>query len=150
MNSDYENELEAQIDRELKTLPPLRAPTSLMPRVMTEIAKGAMVPWHRRSWQTWPVALRVVSMVALATIFSGICFAGWELAHAAVTQEIGGWFAGLSVVWRTASVLADAAELAIRHLGKGFIIACLAAAILGYAAFLALGTAYVKLAFARR
>jgi len=154
MNSDYENELEARIDRELKALPPMQAPALLAPRVMAVIAGRATVPWHRRAWQTWPFAGRAVSLAVLMAAFGGLCLAGWELTHGAsfamVTQRAGGWFSELSVVWRTVSVLGDAVRLAVAQIGSGFIIAGLVVAALGYAAVLALGTACARLAFARR
>jgi hypothetical protein len=154
MNSDYENELQARIDRELKALPPLQAPASLVPRVMAAITGCATVPWHRRAWQTWPAAWRVVSLAILVAAFGGLCLVGWELTHGAtfamVTQRVGGWLSVFSVVWRTVSVLGDAARLAVTQIGTGFIIAGLAVAAIGYAAVLALGTACARLAYARR
>ena len=41
MNSDYERNLEAQIDRELRALPDLRAPAALHSRVMAAIERKA-------------------------------------------------------------------------------------------------------------
>ena len=154
MNSDFEKELEARIDRELKALPPLHAPALLVPRVMAAITGRAPAPWYRRAWQTWPVVWRAVSLAVLVAAFGGLCFAGWELTHGAsfamVTQRVGGWLSAFSVVWRTVSVLGDAARLAVTQIGSGFIIAGLVVAALGYAAVLALGTACARLAFARR
>ena len=154
MNSDYKNELEARIDHELKTLRPLHAPGSLAPRVMAEIERRAAVPWYRRAWQSWPVALQAASMVVLLLGFAILCFAGWELNHgascAAVMREVGGWFAGLNMVWKTAAVLGEAGRLAVGQLGTGFIVAAVAAVALAYATMLALGTACARLALARR
>ena len=83
MNANHDNELEAQIDRELKSLPLLAAPPTLAPRVMTLVASRAVAPWYRRAWQAWPVALQAASLVVLLAMFGGLCLAGWQASHAA-------------------------------------------------------------------
>ena len=55
MNPNHETELEALVDRELKSLPPLAAPPSLAPRILAALAARAAVPWYRRAWQEWPI-----------------------------------------------------------------------------------------------
>ena len=44
MNSEYDKQLEREIDRELRGLPQLAAPTALISRVMREIAIRARLP----------------------------------------------------------------------------------------------------------
>ena len=154
MNLHEEKRLEVAIDRELKALPNLRAPGTLASRVMSAIENGAVLPWYRRAWQTWPVTLRAASLVALLAMFGGLCFAGWELSQAAslvsATQKVGGWFAGLNFAWSAISAVGNALVLVIKSLGTGFIIACTVTALLAYAVSLALGTVFVRLAWARR
>jgi ABC-type nitrate/sulfonate/bicarbonate transport system permease component len=154
MNSEYEKRLEAEIDRQLKALPELAAPSGLMSQVMARIEQRAVQPWYRRSWQTWPVTLQGFSLVALLALFGGICFGGWELARAAsfssAAETLRGWLSGLSLIWNVATTLANAAALALKQLGTGFLIGCLLALALGYAACVGLGTVYVRLAMARR
>jgi len=72
MNSDYEKRLEAEIDRELKALPELRAPTTLLVRVRSAVAQRAAVPWYRQSWQMWPMIWRVTAMAVLLASFGGL------------------------------------------------------------------------------
>jgi hypothetical protein len=154
MNPDYDKQLEVEISRELKALPELAAPAALVDRVMAAIEQRATVPWYRRSWQTWPAALQTASLVVLLALFGGLCLAGWELSQAEaatrVVHRVGEWFSGLSVIGNTLNVLANAAALAVKKLGTGFIIACLVLAGLGYALCVGLGTVYYQLAFARR
>ena len=57
MDSSYEKRLEQEIDRELKGLRELRAPEALVGRVLRAIAQPVCLPWYRRSWQTWPMAI---------------------------------------------------------------------------------------------
>jgi hypothetical protein len=152
MNSDYDTRLEAEISRELKDLPPLRAPDSLVPRVLAALERRSVAPSYRRSWQMWPASLQWASLLVLLILFGGLCFAGWKLSQMeAVTvsmQRVGNWFSGFSAIGGTLSVLWSSAVLILKHLGAGFMIACLTALGLGYAVCLGLGTIYVRIALA--
>ena len=48
-------ELQQRIDRELKSLPGLRAPETLLPRVLAAVRHWADRPWYARAWFTWPM-----------------------------------------------------------------------------------------------
>jgi uncharacterized membrane protein len=154
MNPDYDKQLEAAISRELKALPELAAPDTLANRVMAALEQRARVPWYRRSWQTWPVALQAAALVVLLALFGGLCLGGWQLSQAEATtlalHRVGGWFSGLNVIGNTFHVLVNAVLLAVKKLGTGFIVACLVAAGIGYAMCVGLGTVYFRLAFAKR
>jgi hypothetical protein len=150
----YEKQLEAAIDRELKAMPPLVAPATLISRVLTGIENTASLPWYRQSWPMWPVALRAVSFLILLGAFGALCFVGWEASQTpsvlAAMHTVADWFSGLSTIWNTLNTLGGALVAVAQHLGNGFIIGCLAAAALGYGLCLSLGTFYVRLAFGRR
>jgi hypothetical protein len=154
MNSEHERELELEIDRELKALPELPAPGTLVRRVMLELERRRSLRWYTQPWQNWPLTLRVAALVLLSTMFGGLCFASWQLTRAAgvsaAMQEVGGLFSGLTTVWNLINVLLGAVVLVVKHLGTGFMIGCALVAGLGYALCVGLGTAYVRLAFARR
>ena len=154
MKPEYEKELEAEIDRELKGLPELPAPDTLASRVMLAIESRAKVAWYRQPWQMWPAALRMGSLVLLLALFGGLCFAGWRLAQGeafiGATREFGRWLSGVSALENTLNVLLGAVVLAVKQLGTGFIVAALAALAIGYAICLGLGTVCVRIAFARR
>jgi ABC-type amino acid transport system permease subunit len=154
MNSNNDQQLESAISRELKSLPELATPASLANRMLAAIELRRNVPWYRRSWATWPVALQVASLAAMLVLFGGLCFAGWELSHAqAVSQaahHVGQWFSGLNTIGNLLNILAGSLALVVKKLGTAFIVACLVAAGLGYAIFLGLGTVYFRLAFAKR
>jgi len=154
MNAEYDKNLEAQIDRELKLLPALTAPPALAPSVMAVIAANAAVPRYRRAWPTWPLALQVVSMFVLLAVFAGVCLGSWQLVHApavvSAASEVGGWLSSLNAVWKAAGVLVNAGVLAFKSLGAWVMVGCLIALLFGYATCVGLGTIYVRLAFARR
>lgn len=154
MNPEYEKRLEAAIDRELKGLPELAAPSALQQRVMTAIRQGAAAPWYRRSWQYWPASLQWGSLAFLLTSFGALIFAGWDLSRAAdvaaIRAEFGGFFTGVSAVWSILHALLAAVVLVAKHLGTWFMVGCGLALALGYAIAVGLGTACVRLAYARR
>jgi len=154
MNPDYDKRLEAEISRELKALPELAAPVALVNRVMAALEQRATVPWYRRSWQTWPVAMQAASLVVLLALFGGLCLGGWQLSQTGTAtlalHRVGEWFSGLSMIGNTFNVLVSAAVLVVKKLGTGVIATCLVAAGIGYAMCVGLGTVYFRLAFAKR
>jgi len=154
VNQEYEKRLEAEIDRALKGLREMPAPRLLVSQVMAALEQRARLPWYRQPWQMWPLPLRVVSLLILLAVFGGLCFAGWKLPHtaafAAAIHRIGGWFSGVTTLWNALNVLMGALVVTVKHLGTGFMIACLAALAFGYAMCVGLGTVYVRLGLARR
>jgi hypothetical protein len=121
---------------------------------MARIEQRAVVPWYRRAWPTWPLALQAVSMLVLLTAFAGLCFGSWQLVHAPVvasaTSGASGWFRMLSGALGTLGVLVNALVLAVKSLGSLVLFGIMMALLLGYAVCVGFGTMYVRLAFARR
>ncbi|MCX6909481.1 MAG: hypothetical protein NTY01_15765 [Verrucomicrobia bacterium] len=87
-----EQDLEKLMERELRSLPPPRAPETLAPRVMAAITARATLPWHQRTWFEWPLGWQVAS-AALTVAFLAMLMmlAPWRaLAGAkAVVQLVG-------------------------------------------------------------
>lgn len=154
MNPEYEKQLEAAIDRELKRLGDLPAPPTLASRILGAIEQRAAQPWYRGAWQTWPVPMQVVSLAAMVVIFGGISFGVVELFQAASAtssaHQVGGWLASIVAVFKSVTVLGEALVLATRHFGMAVLIGCVAGIVLAYAACFGLGAAWVRLAMARR
>jgi uncharacterized BrkB/YihY/UPF0761 family membrane protein len=154
MKPEFDKQLEAEIDRELKSLPELPAPPTLATRVMSAIERRANRAWYRQPWQEWPAALRMVSLVILLALFGGLCVAGCRLAQGeafiATTHQLGRCLSGLGTLGNAAGVLLGAVVLAVKQLGTAIIVAALAAVAVGYAICLGLGTVCVRLAFAHR
>jgi len=153
MNSDYNQRLETEIDRELKKLPELTAPATLTARVMAQIEKRSVLPWYRQAWPAWPKPARVLALGAMLALFGGICFASWRLYHGPeaglAVQTMAGWFSGLAVIWNALGVVAGAAILTLKKLGNVFLIVCLAIVAFNYFACVGLGTVAVRFALAR-
>jgi len=154
MSLEYERKLEAEIDRELKSLPDVAAPSTLVARVMAAIELRAALPWFRRAWHTWPGSLQGLFLVTMLALFGGICFGGWEASHTATfglaVHKVGDWFSSFGAIYTTLNALAGAIVALIKQVNSVVLVAFLFAAGLGYAIFLGLGTMYVRLAFAKR
>ena len=153
MNLDYEQQLAAVIDRELKALPDLAAPQTLLPRVMAAIRQPAKLPWHRRGWQTWPSALRVGSLLILLSAFAGVCFGSWQVLHTSAVvsalENLGSLVNWLRIILETAGVLVNAAGLAFKGLNSWVLAGCLVMLAFAYTACLGLGTICWRLAYER-
>lgn len=64
-------DLERLIDRELRKLPPPRAPRTLAPRVMAAVQDAMHRPWYSRAWLTWPIGWQVASVALLLGLVAG-------------------------------------------------------------------------------
>jgi len=71
-------------------------------------------------------------------------------AWASAGQQIAGWWGYANAIWQAGDAVIGAGVLALRSLGGPVVFGCVAAVALGYALCVALGTACVRLAFARR
>jgi hypothetical protein len=153
MNKNSENKLEELIDRELRQLPLVPAPDTLIGCVLRAIEASARRPWYAQAWQCWPGPLRVLSFITLTLLFCGLCFAGWKLAHAeavlAVSHRVSGWLSAAATVWNAMGVVLGALAGLVQKLGTGFVVALLVAVVTAYAMCVGLGTFYVRLTFAR-
>lgn len=72
-----EKDLEQFIHRELRALPPRRAPRSLEHRVLAAIEERAAIAWYHKSWAYWPAPLRAVFLgvaTAAACSVMALCF----------------------------------------------------------------------------
>lgn len=154
MNPQYDRQLEQEIDRELKELPELIAPATLSLRVLEAIHRRAACPWYRQPWQYWPVPLRFSALALLLALFGALSVATWQLTKAAgvstALQEIAGLFSWMGTLWNVIAVLVNTVLLVAKHLGTVFMITCVAIMALGYAICLTLGSAWFRLASARR
>jgi len=87
----FEDQLEREIERELSSLDPPRAPATLLPRVMAAVAR----PWYTRAWLSWPMPAQVLSATAMVALSVGLA---WLVGAAADTY--GTASALMRVGWR--------------------------------------------------
>jgi hypothetical protein len=150
---DYEQQLAERIDCELKALPERQAPPALAGRILSSVTRRAARPWYRRSWQAWPAPVQAASVPVLLALGGGLCWAVFALARTVAAipalQNLAANAAGLRVIWRTLSVLGDAAILCCRQVGPTVFASVFAALFLVYATCIGLGTLSLRLATAR-
>lgn len=76
MNPHEPDKLEAPLHRMLRSLPDRKAPAGMESRILAELSRRAALPWWRKSFAHWPVAVRagffVISAVAAALLVSCI------------------------------------------------------------------------------
>jgi hypothetical protein len=150
MNPELERELETETSRAFRDLPNLAAPPGFLARTMAAVQRP--VAWYARSWAEWSLPMRSAFLVfALAAVAA--LFLGWRAVEpgllAAATQHLATVTGGVTSVWKVLSALAGGLALAAEHLGKGFILACLAATVGAWALCAGLGTMFVRLVSAR-
>src|ERR1043166_1660435 len=154
MNHEYEKTLESRIDRELKSLPDIPAPSTLVFRVLAAIARPVAIVWYRLPWVMWPIALRAASLALLLGLFGGLCFAAWEVrqstASSAAVQSVASQASVAKALFYAIGVVFETGALAVKQLGTGFFIAAFTIIGLGYFVCIGAGTLYVRLALARR
>lgn len=69
-NEQREQQLERLVDKALRDQPPRRAPLDLESKVMAEIARRAVAPWWQGSFSGWPVAARLLFIIASAGLIT--------------------------------------------------------------------------------
>jgi len=154
MNDMNDRRLEARIHRELRALPSLRAPRTLAPRVLAAIAARHAAPWFRRSWNTWPLAMKISFFGLGFAALGGLVFLGTVLPQLA-TETVGpaDWlftqFAGLKPYYDFAARLAHSLGTALQGTGNRLLWYLAALLAVAYATCIGLGTLGYRLVFNR-
>ena len=94
-----ESDLEHEIHRALRALPPPRAPRSLAPRIMASIkSDGSMDRWVDGSmaWRSWPLHWQLLSLVGACSLIIAVAFAvsraqSWVAGLTATRAVVGLW-----------------------------------------------------------
>jgi hypothetical protein len=148
MNLEFDNQLEAEIDRQLKDLPDLAAPPNLIRRTMSAIeCPGA--PWYFRPWSAWPAGLRAAFLVVTLGALAGAIPILHELGprlFGPLAGQFAHWRVGVECLWNAAGALTGAVTVILNHFGKGFVLPCVLVVLLAYAACVGFGTVFVRLA----
>ena len=96
-------QLEQLMRRELRKLPELRAPETLVHRVMLAVHVKERQPWWQRPWLTWPRPAQWISSALFATTVTALIYFGsqaWQLAGIGnPLDKIWIWFLSLAPLW---------------------------------------------------
>ena len=141
-------DLETLVDRELRQLPALRAPHTLLPRVLAAVQQWSQRPWYARAWFTWPVAAQIASAAALVLIVatSALLITGAQLA---VDETSARLLSRLSPFAQSAEATVNAARVVWRALIEPLLVYAFGLVVLMCLACAAFGTALNHVAFRR-
>jgi len=136
-------ELEQFIHRELRSLPPRRAPRSLEARVLAALDQQARVPWYHRSWSYWPAAVRAAFLATAtglsAAFFVALHFAGRAPETAALSQQVGHRFQLFSQLYAFGAWTVDYAGRTLGSVPPLWLYGGIAVVVALYATFFGLG-----------
>ncbi|HKS38930.1 MAG TPA: hypothetical protein VJW76_17175 [Verrucomicrobiae bacterium] len=153
MDNDKEKQLEELIHRELRNLPEVAAPPTLLHRVMLAVHENARRPWWVRSWVNWPLGMQMISLAVLlasaglVSYFLGAAWDGFNVTS--MSSRVVESFAWLKPIWEIVSALVGAAAVMLRVTGQQFLLIGAAIVVLAYVTCVALGTVCVRMAFYR-
>jgi hypothetical protein len=151
MLSAPDPQLEALIDAELRALPPVEAPSTLVPNVLQALRARASLPWWRQAWWQWPFPARAGFVTAALSALAVVTGGGWFLETGLraysqpAVERLGHW----TTQWGQATSLQGALGWLTQGLSQPWVLAGLAIAVGLYLACLGLGTLFVRTAWRR-
>lgn len=153
MENHPDPRLEKFIDRQLRGLPELKAPPTLVPRVLAAIQiRQRQQIWWQQPWLQWPRPAQVIScalaMLAIATAYFAL--PDWDsLAVNTLPEKVAHRFALFSWLWEIGSSLVNTVT-AILHAFQPWLIYGFAVLFLMYLTCVGLGTICFRVAFYKR
>jgi len=122
MDNESEGRLGERMHRELRQLPLLKAPETLVARVLTAIESRAQQPWWKKSWMNWPSSMRLAFVVGVCALASGILYLGIQISNevpaGAVLEKVSASFGFLAPLWNLIAALGNALVLVLRAGGQ--------------------------------
>jgi hypothetical protein len=153
MRSDLEKKLAERIHVELRQLPLVKAPPTLVPRVRAAIEARAHCPWWKRSWSEWPRWCRALVLVAGLSVAFGLSYGAWyygpSLTLSVAGEVVRGWLSPFKFAGEALLALANAAVVLVRTGGQLVLWTCLLVAGVIYLVSVGLGTVCYRLALNR-
>jgi hypothetical protein len=149
MDNHSEPDLEAFIHEELRRLPELHAPVTLVPRVLELIQAQALRPWWRRSWWSWPRPMQAGSFIAFVISAALLTLLGWALWQYGVSlsPQLDQQLAPMRTLWDVLGPLCNAFAVVLRAVAMHpwMLAACLFSAAM-YLMLVGVGSCFVRLA----
>jgi hypothetical protein len=145
-------ELEVIVGRQLRQLPPPRAPHTLLPRVMAAVHAWTRRPWYERAWFTWPLGWQMASAAALILLVAGggmLLPGAWAAAVAGASTLAAPRLSEVAEVAGRTAVAVNAAGVLWRALFEPFLPYVFGLALLMCLACAAFGAALNHIALGR-
>ena len=148
MQPEIDPKLESQIDVALKDLPPVKAPATLVARVLSVLAARAQRPWWQHVWWDWPLAAKAAYFLLALAIIGAVGGGGVILDDGVVaySQQATEHLAPVVSLWDTMLTLVNAVSLLWQDTARPWLLYVLSFAGLLYLICVGLGTACVHYA----
>ena len=150
---ESDEKLARALHETLRALPPRRAPRTLELRVLAELERRAALPWWRRSYGHWPLAVRVLFLLASAGLVKlAIMVAVWVMVGLDSDQLAGAFstqFAWARAVIASVEGIADFCSLIFRSIPPLWLYSAAAFVASLYVALFGLGAAAYRTLYAR-
>ena len=138
------------MDRELKRLPDLPAPVTLVHHVMLAVHQRARLPWYRRAWSAWPVRVQAVSLGALVVLAVGLIVFAANPSFIPGVSGLGArlsqWTASVSALLQQVELLFRALVVVLNAVGRDLLVFGGLFVLAAYGCSVALFTACYRLA----
>jgi hypothetical protein len=155
MSTHDPEKLEAALNQVFKALPNRKAPTGLQARVFAELNRRAALPWWRKSYAYWPVAVRAGFFIGSAAMVALLVSGLFLLLRAPVAaQSLAGVeqpFAWLRQISDTVASVRASVQHVVSLIPPLWLYGSIGAIVMGYASLAAIGAAtYKAVTFGRR
>jgi len=151
MKPEFDPQLESLLDAELKLLPPVAAPASLLPNVLSAIAARARLPWWQRAWWDWPLTAKAAFLLLALAIVGAFSGGGAMLDEriSSYSQQAVERLGPVISLWETVLTMLNVVQSLVEKIGQPLLLC--AAAIVGllYLTCVGLGTVCVRYALKR-
>jgi hypothetical protein len=145
MTPQDEQKLEQLVHQALRDLPARRAPRTLEMRVLAAIEQQAALPWWRKSFQHWPVPVRIAFVFVSAAIVAGL----YRVVGGAETSLFP-QFRWVDTLVSLGTSVVDFSQAVLRSIPPLWLYGGLAFVATLYAALFGLGAAAYRALYATR
>jgi hypothetical protein len=151
VNQMTPEELEKFIHRQLRALPPHRAPDSLESRVLAAIERQGGIPWYHKSWGYWPAFVRMAFLVlaigATAGFISAFYFGFNDVNTSVVVAQAGDKLSFFTEIYQAATWIVGLGTRVVASVPSIWLygVAALVAAL--YGTFLGIGAAAYRVLY---
>jgi hypothetical protein len=151
MNLEPDPELASLLDAELKKLPPVPAPRTLVPNVVATLAARPARPWWQGAWWDWPVLAKAAFLLLALSVVAAFSTGGLWLDDNVTTysQQVASRLTPWTGLWDTLAPLTNAGLLLWEKIAQPVLLHGLALGGALYLICIGAGTALFRTALKR-
>lgn len=144
---------ENKLDQDLKALPNLEAPPTLIPRVLERLQTPAAAAWYQTPWWQWPSAARLTSVAAVVVVLVVLGWLSGTLGDLGLWRQMTlAWTEfeqAMGVVFDTSQIVLGSGARFWSQYGHTILLGIASAMLATYFTCVAAGTALYQLAWRR-